>query len=178
MITITQTIFEISNIKGSTTYSISCCFCEGSSSSSNSTTITTTTTPLISSSSRSSSSSAVVAVAVMIDSTLLNLFIYSFIYLLKADTFCINTLAFIIFYFPLKSFIRICFLCLYAIKPRRYQCIGMIWAPECFLLKMLKFNPVESSIQGGWVLNLDYRWSLNRTVTSKLTKIGKLLYGF
>ena len=46
MLTVTQTIFETSYTKGSSTCSTSCCFCKGSSSSGNST--TTTTTPLIS----------------------------------------------------------------------------------------------------------------------------------
>ena len=26
--------------------------------------------------------------------------------------------------------------------------------------ELLKLNPVQASIQGGWVLNLDYRWNL------------------
>ena len=131
MITVTQTTFETSNIKGSSTCSISCCFCKCSSNSA------TTTTPLIS----SSSSTAVVAVAVVImavvvvviDSNLI-LFIYLFIKsrhgLHKYSSF---------YHFPpLKSFIRICFLYLYAIKHVRCQCIGMIWAREYFLLKICK----------------------------------------
>ena len=99
---ITQTAFETSNIKGSGTFSISCYLCKCSSSSSDSatTTTTTTTTTIISS---SSSSTAVVAVTVVI-LAVVAVVIYSnyilFIYLLKADTFCINTPAFIIFYFP------------------------------------------------------------------------------
>ena len=57
MITVTQTTFETSNIKGSSTCSISCCFCKCSSNSATD----TTTKPLI-----SSSSTAVVAVAIVI----------------------------------------------------------------------------------------------------------------
>ena len=26
--------------------------------------------------------------------------------------------------------------------------------------ELLKLNPVQTSIQGGWVLNLEYRWNL------------------
>ena len=77
MITVTQTTFETSNIKCSSTCSISCCFCKCSSNSATA----TTTTPLI-----SSSSTVVVAVAivimavvvVLIDSNLI-FFIYLFI---------------------------------------------------------------------------------------------------
>ena len=29
-----------------------------------------------------------------------------------------------------------------------------------FFEDLLKLNPVQASIQGGWVLNLDYRWNL------------------
>ena len=29
-----------------------------------------------------------------------------------------------------------------------------------FLEDLLKLNPEQASIQGGWVLNLDYRWNL------------------
>ena len=97
MITVTQTTFETNNIKGSSTCSISCCFCKCSSNSATA----TTTTPII-----SSSSTVVVAVAIVIMSVVVVvvvidsnyiLFIYLFIYLLKADTVCINTPAFIIF---------------------------------------------------------------------------------
>ena len=120
MITVTQTTFETSNIKGSSTCSISCCFCKCSSNSATA----TTTTPIISSSSTVAVAVAIVIMAVVvvvIDSNLI-LFIYLFI----ESRHSLHKYSSFYHFFNLKSFIRICFLYLYAIKHVRCQCIGMI----------------------------------------------------
>ena len=88
---------------------------------------------------------------------------YLFIYLLKADTVCINTPALIIFS-PLNHLSESAFCICMQLSPCDVGALewSYVFFFFFFFEDLLKLNPVQASIQGGWVLNLDYRWKLKR----------------